>query len=161
MSDQYDPSDHYWIISASGDVYHSARREIVDPEDASFAAWLAAGRIATRIATTGELADVLKRQAPQCGSFVLCAPTAADVKAEAYRRIVAIVPEWKQRNLLAQATLLDKQIADGTPLTTPQQAEWDAGEAIWDQIAAIRAASDVIEAMDPIPPDFQDDSYWP
>ena len=85
--------------------------------------------------------------------------TAEGVKAEAYRRIVAVIPEWKQRNLTAQATqLLHKGTANWTP---EDQAAWDAGNAIWGQVAAIRAASDQIEAMDPIPTDFMDDSYWP
>lgn len=66
------------------------------------------------------------------------------IKAEAMRRILAICPEWKQRNLLAQATvLLRKDVANWTP---DDQAAWNAGEAIWQRIAAIRAASDTMEA---------------
>lgn len=81
------------------------------------------------------------------------------VKNEAYRRIVSIVPEWKQRNLTAQAAILaDKGRANWT---TEELAAWDAGEALWARVAAIRAASNTIEAMDPIPQDFDDDSYWP
>jgi len=81
------------------------------------------------------------------------------VKAEAYRRIIAICPEWKQRNLTAQAAQLAKK---GETNWTPEEAAaWAAGEAIWNQIAAIRAASDVIEAMDPIPVAFMDEMYWP
>lgn len=85
-------------------------------------------------------------------------PTSA-VKAEAERRILAIVPEWKQRNLIAQATqLLHKGRATWTP---QEQAAWEAGDAIWRQVAVIRAASDRIEAMDPIPRDFHEDKHWP
>lgn len=76
-------------------------------------------------------------------------PSVGDVKREAERRILAIVPEWKQRNLTAQAAILAKK--GEANWTTEEQAAWDAGEAIWTQIAAIRAASDAIEAMDPIP----------
>lgn len=80
------------------------------------------------------------------------------VKAEAARRILEICPEWKQRNLTAQAAILAKK---GEANWTPEeQAAWDAGEAIWTKIAAIRAKSDALEAMDPIPADFKDDSYW-
>lgn len=80
------------------------------------------------------------------------------VKAEAYRRIVAICPEWLQRNLLAQATILAEK---GRPNWTSEEvAAWNAGEAIWTSIAAIRAKSGVIEAMDPIPSDYTADSYW-
>jgi uncharacterized protein YeaC (DUF1315 family) len=87
-------------------------------------------------------------------------PVVEQIKAEAYRRIVEIVPEWKQRNLTAQAVVLAKQIADGVPLTQEQQEAWDAGQTIWQQITAIRTRSDAIEAMSPIPHDFANDNYW-
>lgn len=81
------------------------------------------------------------------------------VKDEAYRRIVAICPEWRQRNLTAQAAILaDKGRANWT---TGELANWNAGKAIWERIAAIRAASDTIEAMTPIPQDYTNNSYWP
>jgi hypothetical protein len=32
---------------------------------------------------------------------------------------------------------------------------------MWNRIKAIRAASDEIEAMNPIPRDYQDDKHWP
>lgn len=86
-------------------------------------------------------------------------PTPAMVKREAMRRILAIAPEWKQRNLTAQAVLLQhKGVASWTGDET---AAWAAGEALWARIAAIRAASDTIEAMAPIPADYADDSHWP
>lgn len=81
------------------------------------------------------------------------------VKAEAYRRIVAVCPEWKQRNLTAQASILAEK---GRENWTPEDlAAWEAGEAIWKSISAIRAASNEIEGMEPIPQDFADDKYWP
>jgi hypothetical protein len=79
------------------------------------------------------------------------------IKAEAGRRILAFLPEHKQRNLTAQGVLLLKK---GT-LTAEEQAVWDAGEAAWMHVAAIRAASDRLEAMDPVPLDFEDDAHWP
>lgn len=87
------------------------------------------------------------------------APDAALVKAEAYRRIVAIVPEWRQRNLTARASILAEK--GRANWSAGELAEWDAGSAIWEDVAAIRAASDVIEALDPIPADFADDTHWP
>ena len=85
-------------------------------------------------------------------------PTTDMVKQEASRRILAICPEWKQRNLTAQAVQLAKK---GEANWTPEEhAAWDAGEALWNQIAAIRAKSDVLEAMDPIPVDYALDTYW-
>lgn len=81
------------------------------------------------------------------------------VKAEAYRRIIAICPEWKQRNLTAQAAILvDKGRANWT---TQELAAWDAGAALLADIAAIRAASDTIETADPRPSDVTDDAHWP
>lgn len=86
------------------------------------------------------------------------AGTPEQVKAEANRRILKIVPEWKQRNLLAQAAQLNrKPVADWT---AEEQAAVDAGDAIWAQVQAIRAKSDEIEAMDPIPADVTDSALW-
>lgn len=68
----------------------------------------------------------------------------ARVKGEAAARIVAIAPEWKQRNLTAQAVLLAEK--GRARWTAEEAAAWAAGEALWRRIAAIRAASDAIEA---------------
>ena len=82
------------------------------------------------------------------------------VKAEAMRRILVICPEWKQRNLTAQAAILAEK--GRASWTADELAAWDAGRAIWDQIAAMRQRSDAIEAMDPIPADFAtNEAYWP
>jgi hypothetical protein len=84
--------------------------------------------------------------------------TSQQVKDEAYRRIIAIVPEWKQRNLTAQASqLAEKGRANWT---AEELAAWNAGQVIWDQVAAIRAKSDALEAMSPIPVDYKDDRWW-
>lgn len=85
--------------------------------------------------------------------------TAEQVKAEAYRRIVAICPEWQQRNLTAQAVVLAEK--GRANWSQDELAAWEAGEALWGAIKAIREASDVIEALDPIPSDFTADEYWP
>lgn len=66
------------------------------------------------------------------------------IKAVAQQKIIAIAPEWRQRNLLVQAAkLLKKGESSWTPDDT---AAWNAGDVIWQQIAAIRAAGDVGEA---------------
>ncbi len=57
------------------------------------------------------------------------------VKAEAERRIMADFPLWRQMNMIR------------------------AGEDL-SAIDAIREASNLIEAMEPIPLDFKDDRYW-
>jgi hypothetical protein len=81
------------------------------------------------------------------------------IKQEANRRIVAICPEWKQRNLTAQAAQLAKK--GEANWTQAETDAWAAGEALWAQIAAIRVASDAIEAMDPMPDEITADNLWP
>lgn len=63
----------------------------------------------------------------------------ARVKAEANRRILAILPEWKQRNYTARAVekLAAGEVGDD---------EWSAMSAAWTAIKAVRVASDAIEA---------------
>ena len=68
----------------------------------------------------------------------------ARVKAAAAVRILAIVPEWKQRNLTAQAALL--AVKGQANWTAEERASFAAGRAIWDRVLAIRLASDKIEA---------------
>lgn len=80
------------------------------------------------------------------------------VKAEAQRRIISIIPEWKQRNLTARAAEL--AIKGVSSWTAEETSEYQSGQAIWNQIKAVRAASDALEAQSPIPSDFYDDSYW-
>jgi hypothetical protein len=82
----------------------------------------------------------------------------AAIKAEAERRILAICPEWKQRNLTAQAAILAEK--GRSQWTAGELDAWTTGEALWAQVAAIRAASDALEAMDPIPEDITDDTHW-
>ena len=67
------------------------------------------------------------------------------IKVEAGRRILLIVPEWKQRNLLSEAVvLLDKGRAQWTP---EEVAMWDAGKVMWLQAKAIRTKSDELESQ--------------
>lgn len=91
-------------------------------------------------------------------AYVASPPTVIEVKDEAYRRITSICPEWKQRNLTAQAAILAEKGRDNW--TADELAAWEAGEAIWSEIATIRAKSDEIELMDPIPQDYTEDKWW-
>lgn len=61
-----------------------------------------------------------------------------ETKAEANRRILAILPEWKQRNYTARAV---EKVANGEV----GDDEWNAMQTAWLQIKAIRVASDAIE----------------
>jgi len=81
------------------------------------------------------------------------------VKDEASKRILQMCPEWKQRNLTAQAAILAMKGFDNW--TPEEQADWTAGEILWGRIADIRAASNVLENTIPVPTDFTDDSHWP
>lgn len=84
------------------------------------------------------------------------------IKVEANRRILAIMPEYKQRNAMAFG--LETMMVHG-----PDPANWPMDlqtmnntiQAQWTTIKAIRTRSNEIEAMDPIPLDYTDDKYWP
>jgi hypothetical protein len=80
------------------------------------------------------------------------------VKAEAQRRIINIIPEWKQRNLTARAAEL--AIKGVVNWTAEETLEYEKGQAIWNSIKRIREKSDELESMSIIPIDFYDDKYW-
>lgn len=89
------------------------------------------------------------------------APTVSEVKAEAQRRIEAIMPSYKQSNFHAQfaeTAMTYGVVPSGWPAELQQVL--GAAMAQWAQIKAIRARSNEIEAMNPIPADMRDDSYW-
>ena len=71
------------------------------------------------------------------------------INKEARARILALVPSWtqenhaeKQRNAIARSVQLLRKIVDETA-SSEELAEADAIEALWDGVAAIRAASNV------------------
>ncbi|MDF2797508.1 MAG: hypothetical protein K0R85_252 [Devosia sp.] len=66
--------------------------------------------------------------------------TTTMVKAEAQRRIEAAYPLWRQLNITREG---------GEDLARMSRA-----------IDAIRAASNRLEAREPIPPDFAADHHW-
>jgi len=111
----------------------------------------------------------MKMSADEKVSFLAEQPTQAEmdaerkagVKAEAYRRITAYLPDWKQRNLTARAAEFGIKLAQGYTLTATDEAEIASGQLAWDHVKAIRSASDVLEALAEPPKDFTDDKYWP
>ena len=65
------------------------------------------------------------------------------IKTEAGRRILAIAPEWKQRNNLARFA----ELLDLPTLTQAEQDEKDALKAAGQFLRSIRTASDQMEAQ--------------
>jgi hypothetical protein len=90
--------------------------------------------------------------APSFPLVMIRAEAIADVKAEAQRRILAIFGAQdlssglvKQMNLMARGVELTDKKTAGT--RTPQEdAEAASLQAVWDQVKAIRNASNLIEA---------------
>ena len=70
----------------------------------------------------------------------------AAIKIEAGRRILVILPEWKQRNLIARGTELNTIHAQNGVWTQTEANEVAALETIWNSVKAIRTKSDEIEA---------------
>ena len=70
------------------------------------------------------------------------------IKGEASRRILAIVPSWKQSNLQARFAELTAQRIDQypVPLSSGDQAEYDAIKAAGLHLLSIRTASNAMEA---------------
>lgn len=91
----------------------------------------------------------------------------SQVKAEAQRRIIALTGASdimncliKQHNASMRAIELnDKRLSNGA-LTAQEEAEAQALRDLAAAIKAIRAASNVLEAMAPIPADYESDTYW-
>lgn len=116
----------------------------------------------TRILNEAELNDVLSRYGLR-GPLV----TTAHVKAEAQRRIVVVTGAAdiqscliKQLNANMRANELNDKRLSGGELTTEEAAEAAALRGLAENIKSIRAASNEIEAMTPIPADYADDSRW-
>jgi hypothetical protein len=111
---------------------------------------LAAGPLAARLLALGvTIAD-----------YAAPAPTADQVRAEARHRILAVYPEWAQANMTARAVELVKTLATGT-LTADEQTELAALESAWAWIKSVRASSNTLEVMSPIPADYTADQRWP
>jgi hypothetical protein len=89
------------------------------------------------------------------------------VKAEAQRRIIALTGTGdltaciiKQSNANMRANELNDKRISGDTLSEAEEAEATALRNLATAIKAIRAKSNAIELMDPIPLDFAADEYW-
>lgn len=85
----------------------------------------------------------------------------APIKEECRRRILAIMTEDQQRNTLAagQAAMMQYG-ADPSDLPVELQARQAAAMAAWAEIERLRARSNAIEAMEPLPDGIADDKLW-
>lgn len=68
------------------------------------------------------------------------------IKEVAGRKILAIAPEWKQRNMIARALELERIERTTGSLSQLEQGQFDAMQAVWTRIKALRAHSDALEA---------------
>lgn len=94
--------------------------------------------------------------------------SAADVNTVAQARIIALTGATdfdscivKQLNALMRATELTNKRALGQPLTDDETAQATALQAMADAIKGVRDASNVLNAMTPIPLDYSDNGHWP
>lgn len=69
-----------------------------------------------------------------------------ETKAEAGRRILARLPDFKQRNYLAFSLEMTRIEAAGSSLTQKQAAMLAFVQGEWDWAQSVRSASDAIEA---------------
>lgn len=83
------------------------------------------------------------------------------VREEARRRILARYQDWKQTNMVARGVELQDVRRLAGSWTPEEEAESNALAAAWAWVKSVRAASNLIERMSPIPTDFSDDRYWP
>lgn len=83
----------------------------------------------------------------------------SQVKLEAQRRIINFAPDWKQRN--TAAGLAQLAVVGQANWTEEQSKQYLSYIQVWNEIEAIRAASNILEAYSPIPENFSEDSYWP
>ncbi len=72
--------------------------------------------------------------------------TVANAKAESRRRILALAPEWKQRNMLARSIELLRKDPTISGLTAAEANEAAKIEKAWAKITAVRTASNQLEA---------------
>ena len=70
------------------------------------------------------------------------------------------MPEHKQRNNLAKA--VEMIMVHGAVVNWPDKERALQVEALktWVKIETLRAKSDDLEKIDPIPQDYKDDKYW-
>ncbi len=88
-------------------------------------------------------------------------PKPHEIKYEANTRILKTYSDWDQQNMAArQSALMGLNMTNGA-LTPTEQTEWDELQAAYAWIKAMHDAVATLQAMTPIPQDYQADKYWP
>lgn len=67
------------------------------------------------------------------------------VKADAQARILAVMPEWKQRNALAHALVIERKRRLQQDLSEAELEAETAYLAFWDEVSTLRTNSDIAE----------------
>lgn len=71
----------------------------------------------------------------------------SEITAEAGSRILARLPDYRQRNMLARLHELHDKRLDGAALTTAEQAEVTNFRAAWNRVKQVRQVSNAAEAQ--------------
>lgn len=106
----------------------------------------------------GMTVQVVDRKVKKVHSLLKTVVTPKQVKAEAQRRIYELAPQHVQANVTARGIELLYKGKDN--LTPDEQAEADAGFALFEAVKGLRSASNALEQIDPIPLNYRDDKYW-
>ena len=85
--------------------------------------------------------------AMEASLYVSPADQIATIKAEASARILAVIPDWKQRNMLARSVELLEIRESGEILTASELSELDGIRNAWSWARSVRAYSDQLEAL--------------
>lgn len=85
-----------------------------------------------------------------------------EIKSEANRRIVEVMPMTKQLNTLAESLVLVLAILNDNAnvISTENQAKVDAVLSTWEYISSIRNKSDELEELPVLPLDVSNDTLW-
>lgn len=109
------------------------------------------GRLLDRTQTSLELTDAEQaveeaREAVEVEAAASPETLALAIKGEAGRRIEAVYPVYKQRNMAAEATDYNDMRIGGATLDAAQELRATALRDAWTWIKAVRAASNTLEA---------------
>jgi len=168
--------NRYWIVNDDTGRFWSPAANVYVTELPE--GWFLTAQDAVEAAGGAEIADylhVVPRSPSEAELTAMLRPHGlrgplaepVDIKAEAQRRIIALTGAAdlngclvKQLNATMRANELNDKRIGGAQLTEDEEAEAAGLRALAAGIKAIRARSDAIEALSPIPADFDADQRW-